>query len=149
MDFLGDGEPQPRKPLTSLDANLRATLKDVQSLHSEGKQDFGRMVGDMLGTSTTANTTPVAFTPDESLTRKLESTPIGYSPISQRSSNAVLQPGYGVDIVEYPDSNRFLDSSLQIQMQMQVPTAMELLGGFDMEDFMATPTPFWESMVVP
>ena len=40
---------QPRKPLTGLDANLRATVSDVQRLHPEGRAECNRMTTDMIG----------------------------------------------------------------------------------------------------
>lgn len=48
LDFIAAGNQHPRQPLTVLDDNLRATLEDVQNLHPEGKEDFGRMISDML-----------------------------------------------------------------------------------------------------
>jgi hypothetical protein len=148
MELLGDGELQPRKPLTGLDANLRATLKDVQNLHPEGKQDFGRMVSDMLESHSATNTpaAPIVEMQLSPLSGQAP-TPLGYSAVFN------MQPAYGVDTPDFQDATGFLDSSMQMQMQMQmqtqVPNAMDMMDGFDMEEFLSNPNSFWEPMILP
>jgi hypothetical protein len=48
IDITSSGEGQPRVPLRVLDTDLKVTLKESQNLHPEGKEDFGRIVSDML-----------------------------------------------------------------------------------------------------
>jgi len=175
MDSIADGEQLPRKPLVGLDAGLRATLEDVQNLHPEGREDFGRMISDMLDvTLNSAATSPavnvngnVNGNTNKSRKRNTGRTQNKWIPgaqmgigIADHQAQAMYGSGSGYQYLGSSASHimvqqrsiegaagsfetrgiGYADQGFGVAM----PTTMDLLDGFDMENFLSNSNGFRE-----
>lgn len=173
MDSISEGEQLPRKPLIGLDANLRATLEDVQNLHPEGREDFGRMISDMLDvTSSSAATSPAIGINGNSTGESnmgvgahgkwvpgvqmgigiadFQAQAMYGAGIGYQYSGSITPQGMGQFGSVWQEGGGGFDGTTGYGDQgggMEMPNAMDLLDGFDMEDFLNNPNAFGEGIV--
>ena len=126
LDLIADGNSQPRKPLTGLDAELRTTLQDVQSLHPEGRAEFSRMMTDMIG---------------ESECMQMASVPMQQHQIPMFHEMGSEQQGIGSGMV-YQNGQEMVNfyamgNPASGDMQAGALQAMDMIDDFDMEEILA------------
>jgi hypothetical protein len=126
LDLIATSD-QPRKPLSGLNADLRATLSDVQKLNPEGRSEFTRMMTDMVGGGDSQHV--IAVTP-QTFQAPFENTAPG---------QLEHIPGYahGTGMTPLYDMGGAMGDS-QYTGTGQPLSAMDLLDGFDMEDFLSS-----------
>jgi hypothetical protein len=92
LDIISSSEGQPRMPLRGLDTDLKVSLEEIQNLHPEGKEDFGRIVSDMLDGEPSHTTSPASFGSQEVQLRTDErGLPIGLKEFQSPQAVYMLQ----------------------------------------------------------
>lgn len=136
LDLISSSD-QPRRPLSNLDPDLRATLEDVQKLHPEGRADFSKMMSDMVGGTKQGNGVQLIpfqnqFSDYGNLRSDAEASAFRF----------VQQTGIGQF---YGTENGIANDSGESGI---MPLGgIEYLDGFDLEDFMAQPNQFGDPMI--
>lgn len=142
MDLISTGDSKPRMPLRGLDTDLRATLEEIQKLHPDSKEDFGRIMSDMLNGESSCTTSPTAMRLDIDEIRPA----VGLRNFESPDNTVSLafqqdQMMHQKTRTQEVGVNTFGAEAWQMDGQI-VPGATYLLDGFDMDFLTANSNAF-------